>query len=120
MLGEGKINPNVFLQKHNEMIDLVNQQDKTIKIKFILECEFYKQTLDYVEYLYGYFHSKTEIVTKATNLEELYESAIDNILEKVDTLKTIYPLLYYYGGTIIRKLYYFINFNKIYIFFMLN
>ena len=67
--------------------ELITQQDKPNKIKFILECEFYKKTGDYVEYSYSYLHRKVEIVTETSNLEELYQRAADNILEKVDNFQ---------------------------------
>ena len=38
-----------------------------------------------VEYSYGYFHSKIEIITQTTNLTEMYETVVNTILEKVDT-----------------------------------
>ena len=45
---------------------------------------FIKKQPDSVVYSYGYFHRKIEIITEATNLDELYKRAVDEILEKIE------------------------------------
>jgi hypothetical protein len=79
----GKTDPKTFLGNNKKrIINLVKQRKKPIKIKFLLECEFYKMNKKEMVYSFSYFHSKIEIITEATNIEDVYKRSTENILEK--------------------------------------
>lgn len=88
--GNDKQDPKVFLNSNmNKTIEKIKKQPKPVKMKFLL-CEFYEMNKKgSVEkknvriYSYGYFHTKIEIVTQATDLEVVYKIGTERILEKV-------------------------------------
>ena len=56
---------------------------KPIKMKMILECEFYKVSEKKKIFTFGYFHTNVNIITESTNVDEVYNTCKDDIVEKI-------------------------------------
>lgn len=69
-----------------KVLDLINQQKKPIKVKFIFTCNFIKKnpaTGEIVE-TYGYFHTFVETVTEATDFSDLFNTMTNRLLELIE------------------------------------
>ena len=56
-----KVNDKTFLSNNKDtVINFIKQQNKPIKIKSLLECEFITKGQHIVEYSYGYFRSQNK------------------------------------------------------------
>ncbi|KAK3731186.1 hypothetical protein QZH41_019243 [Actinostola sp. cb2023] len=83
-----KMDAKTFLEvnKYN-VVSLLNKHAKPIKMKLLLEVEFYKKGNKGKVYTYGYFHSRIEVVTDATTLSEVYDRMVALMLEKLSSFQ---------------------------------
>ncbi|EDO33317.1 predicted protein [Nematostella vectensis] len=67
-------------------LDLINQQKKPIKVKFIFTCKFIKEnpTTSQIDENSGYFHSNVEIVAESTDFSDSFNTMTNRILELVE------------------------------------
>ena len=74
---------------HNrkEVKDLLNKHEKPIKMKMILTAMFKKGRGEDTVFTYSYFHSKYNIITESTNLDDIYDICKERIIENVDTFQ---------------------------------
>ena len=81
--GVDKIDPKIYLTKNKDKIlDLIHKETKPIKMKLLLEVEFFKNTQHKTtEYSYSHFHSQIHIITQGTNMNDIYSQMTDKILE---------------------------------------
>ena len=71
----------------------VNEQEKPIKLRIILACEFKK--VDEDEFTEAFFHSKRSddnggkdpIITDSVDVSEIYDELVEKIIERVDTFQ---------------------------------
>ena len=83
IVGQKKQTPRsffIFIQP--KVKDLIDQQKKPIKIKFLFTCSFWKEIIT-TENL-GYFHSDVEIILESTDFSSIYLIMIARLLELVD------------------------------------
>ena len=68
------------------MLDLINQQKKPIKVKFILSCKLKKENpaSGHIDINSGYFHSNVEIITDSTDIFESILTEINHLLEFIE------------------------------------
>lgn len=75
---------NFLINIKPKVVNLIDNQKKPVKVKFILTCRFIKEnpaTGDINENS-GYFHSEVETVTEATDLSENFNNNAERIIEK--------------------------------------
>ena len=85
---DGKNNHDFIIFLNNikqSVIDTINNQEKPIKLKLILTCEFVKKNIKMKEeeFNFGYFQTKTELITESTDLNELFNIAIGRFSEQI-------------------------------------
>ena len=68
-----------------KVIDLINKKKKPIKVKFILTCEFIKDSLHTkeIDKTLKYFQSLVEIITESTDLSNLFDTMTNHQLGRV-------------------------------------
>ena len=71
-----------------EVKNLLNEQEKPIKMRMILTSMFKKGRGEDIVFTYSYFHSKYVInITESTNMNEIYDICKERIIENVDTFQ---------------------------------
>ena len=68
-------NTNTFITNSKlRTLNVIKQQKKPIKLKFILTCKFFKENsaTGKVDEDSGYFHSLIETITEASDLSEIF------------------------------------------------
>jgi len=81
-----KIGPKAFFNKCRkiQILNLLKTREKPIKVRFILEVEFYKKRNKELITTFAYFHTFNEIITESTDLKEVYNKKVKLILEKIE------------------------------------
>ena len=66
-----------------KVLNLINQKNKPIKVKFIFTCKFIKENpaTRQIDENLGYFHSKVETITLSTDFSELFNMMTNRQLE---------------------------------------
>ena len=66
-----------------KFLNLIKQQKKPIKLKFILTCKFFKENpaTGKIDENSGYFHSFVETITEASDLSELFNVMTSRLIE---------------------------------------
>ncbi|KAK3721647.1 hypothetical protein QZH41_003669 [Actinostola sp. cb2023] len=75
--------PRIKARIQDNVVRLIHEQKKPFKTKLILEAEFYKKKTSTIPY----FHSETETITDATDVEEVYDLMQEDVLEKLATFQ---------------------------------
>ena len=85
--GQKGLDPQTFIANIKpKVIDLINQQKKPIKTKFIFTCKFIKENpaTSQIDENSGYFHTNVEVVTAATDFSALFTVIVTRLLELVE------------------------------------
>ena len=85
--GQKGYDPKSFINNIKpKVVNLINQQKKPIKIKFIFTCKFIKENpaTGQIDENSGYFHSGLEIVTESTDFSDLFDVMINRPLEMIE------------------------------------
>ena len=85
--GQKGLDPQTFITNIKpKVIDLINQQKKPIKTKFIFTCKFIKENpaTSQIDENSGYFHTNVEVVTAATDFSTLFTVMVTRLLELVE------------------------------------
>ena len=66
-----------------KILNLIKQQNKPIKLKFILTCKFFKENpaTGKIDENSGYFHSFVETITEESDLSELFNVMTSRLTE---------------------------------------
>ena len=74
---------------HNqkEVKNLLNKHEKPIKMKMILTAMFKKGRGEDIVFTYSYFHSKYNIITESSDLDQIYDICKERIIENVETFQ---------------------------------
>ena len=66
-----------------KILNLIKQQNKPIKLKFILTCKFFKENpaTGKIGENSGYFHSFVETITEESDLSELFNVLTNRLIE---------------------------------------
>lgn len=69
-----------------EVINLIKQQRKPTKVRFILTCRFFKENKEtgHTDESFGYFHSFIETITESTDFYDLLNLVTNRQLELVE------------------------------------
>ena len=82
--GVDGVDPKTFIRNSKtKILNLIKQQKKTIKLKFILTCKFFKENpaTGKIDENSGYFHSFVETITEASDLSELFNVMTSRLIE---------------------------------------
>ncbi|EDO34875.1 predicted protein [Nematostella vectensis] len=86
--GQRGYDPKTFIARIKpKVLELISQQKKPIKVKFIFTCGFIKEdpATAQIEEELGYFHTeKPEIVTESTDLSDLFDTMTNYLLGLVE------------------------------------
>ncbi|EDO44031.1 predicted protein [Nematostella vectensis] len=86
--GQRGYDPKTFIVRIKpKVLELISQQKKPIKVKFIFTCGFIKEdpATAQIEEELGYFHTeKPEIVTESTDLSDLFDTMTNYLLGLVE------------------------------------
>ena len=78
------VDPKTFIRNSKtKILNLIKQQNKPIKLKFILTCKFFKENpaTGKTDENYGYFHSFVETITETSDLSELFNVMTNRLIE---------------------------------------
>ena len=78
------VDPKTFIRNSKtKILNLIKQQKKPIKLKFILTCKFFKENpaTGKVDENSGYFHSFVETITEASDLSELFNIMTSRLID---------------------------------------
>ena len=81
--GQKGYDPKTFINKiKQKVLNLINQQKKSIKVKFILTCKLIKESLltDRIDETSRFFHSLVEMIDESTDLSNLFDTMTNHIL----------------------------------------
>jgi len=69
-----------------KVLDLINQQKKPVKVKFIYTCKFIKENpaTGQIDENSGYFHSPIETITESTDFSNLFDTMTNKQLEDLE------------------------------------
>ena len=84
--GVGGIDPESFLSSSKQsVIELIKEQKLPIKIKLILTCKFEKNNpaTGKIDKEKGHFHSRVEVITESTDIDEILDVMIERIIELI-------------------------------------
>ena len=82
--GVGGVDPKTFIRNSKtKILNLIEQQNKPIKLKFILTCKFFKENpaTGKIDENSGYFHSFVETITEESDLSELFNVLTNRLIE---------------------------------------
>ena len=84
--GVGGIDPESFLSSSKQsVVELIKEQKLPIKIKLILTCKFEKNNpaTGKIDKEKGHFHSRVEVITESTDIDEILDVMIEGIIELI-------------------------------------
>lgn len=77
---------NFLINIKTKVVNLIDNQKKPVKVKFILTCRFIKENpaTGEINENSGYFHSEVETVTEVTDLSENFNTKTERLIELID------------------------------------
>ena len=84
--GQKGYDPKTFINNIKpKVLDLIKQQKKPLKVKFIFTCKFIKENpaTRQIDENSGYFHSTVETITKSTDFSDSFNTMTNRLLESI-------------------------------------
>ena len=85
--GQKGYDPKTFITNIKpKVLDLIKQQKKPVKVKFIFTSKFIKENpvTSEIDVNSGYFHSTVEIITESTDFSDLFNTMTNHQLELIE------------------------------------
>ena len=86
--GRSAVDYKTFLQRVKEpTVTLLDKQDKPMKVRLLIQCQFYRVEDEKKLFTDYHFSTKNEVVFESTNLTEMFDISVETLIELIESLK---------------------------------
>ena len=86
--GRSAVDYKTFLQRVKEStVTLLNKQDKPMKVRLLIQCQFYRVEDGEKLFTDYHFSTKNEVVFESTNLTEMFDISVERLIELIESLE---------------------------------